>query len=78
MSKQQVSTIRSLSDQQLAEEENSTERELLNLRFQAATRQLSNPNELRKIRRKLAQVKTIARERVILNQIGSGASNDND
>ena len=78
MSKQQVSTIRSLSDQQLAEEENSTERELLNLRFQAATRQLSNPNELRKIRRKLAQVKTIARERVILNQIGSDARNDND
>jgi large subunit ribosomal protein L29 len=78
MSKQQISTIRSLSDQQLAEEENSTERELLNLRFQAATRQLSNPNELRKIRRKLAQVKTIAQERVILNQIGSDARNDND
>ena len=78
MSKQQISTIRSLSDQQLAEEENSTERELLNLRFQAATRQLSNPNELRKIRRKLAQVKTITQERVILNQIGSDARNDND
>tara|TARA_Y100001960_G_scaffold221228_1_gene231483 strand:+ start:428 stop:664 length:237 start_codon:yes stop_codon:yes gene_type:complete len=78
MPRSQVSTIRSLSNQQLAEEEMSTERELLNLRFQAATRQLSDANELRKVRRKLAQVKTVARERAISNQVGSEDRNDDD
>ena len=55
--------IRALSDEKLHEEEWNTQRELLNLRFRLATRQLSNPGELRVAKRRLAQIKTVLRER---------------
>ena len=71
MPRSQVSAVRGLSDARLQEEENNTERELLNLRFQLATRQLGDPNELRKTKRKLAQIKTVTREREILGLAGS-------
>lgn len=71
MPRSQVSAVRGLSDERLHEEENNTERELLNLRFQLATRQLGDPNELRKTKRKLAQIKTVMREREIVGLAGS-------
>jgi large subunit ribosomal protein L29 len=58
-----VETIRALDDEKLREEEANTQQELLNLRIKLSTRQLANPNEIGKARRKLAQVKTVARER---------------
>ncbi|MBI2873196.1 MAG: 50S ribosomal protein L29 [Chloroflexi bacterium] len=54
-----IDQIRALSDEKLLEEEQETHRELLNLRIRAATRQLSNPNELRLARQKLARLKTV-------------------
>lgn len=63
MARPLAETVRALSDERLREEEESTERELLGLRFQASTRQLGDPTELRKARRKLAQIKTVIRER---------------
>ncbi len=62
--------IRALSDEKLREEEWDTQRELLNLRFRLATRQLSNPGELRVAKRRLAQVKTVLRERQIAGAEG--------
>ncbi|MBM3941113.1 MAG: 50S ribosomal protein L29 [SAR202 cluster bacterium] len=58
-----VDTVRALDDAKLREEEQNTQQELLNLRIKLSTRQLANPNELAKTRRKLAQIKTVARER---------------
>ena len=55
--------LRALSDEKLREEEWNTQRELLNLRFRLATRQLSNPGELRLAKRRLAQILTVLRER---------------
>ncbi len=72
MPRSQVSTIRGLSDERLADEENSTELELLNLRFRLATRQLGDPSELRKTKRRLAQIKTIRREREVEEAAGAG------
>jgi large subunit ribosomal protein L29 len=39
--------------------------ELMNLRFQLATNQLSNPMRIRQVRRDIARMKTILREREI-------------
>ena len=58
--------LRTLTDEKLHEEEWNTQRELLNLRFRLSTRQLSNPGELRVAKRKLAQIKTLLRERELV------------
>jgi large subunit ribosomal protein L29 len=60
-----IEQVRALSNERLHEEEENTQRELLNLRFKLATRQLGNPRELREAKRTLARVKTIMRERVL-------------
>ena len=58
--------LRTLTDEKLHEEEWNTQRELLNLRFRLSTRQLSNPGELKVAKRKLAQIKTLLRERELV------------
>jgi large subunit ribosomal protein L29 len=74
MPRSQVSTVRGLAGDRLREEENNTERELLNLRFRLATRQLGDPNELHNAKRKLAQIKTVLRERQLSADAGSSES----
>ena len=60
-----IDQIRALSEIKLSEEEDNTYKELLNLRFRLATRQLNNPGELIEAKRTLARIKTIKREREI-------------
>ncbi|MCE2469305.1 MAG: 50S ribosomal protein L29 [Dehalococcoidia bacterium] len=71
MPRSQAESVRSLTDEQLLEEETNTEKELLNLRFQAATRQLTNTNGMRQTKRRLAQIKTVRREREIAGPQGT-------
>ena len=71
MPRSQVESVRSLTDEQLLEEETNTEKELLNLRFQAATRQLTNTNGMRQTKRRLAQIKTVRRERELAGAQGT-------
>ena len=59
----QIQEIRSLTDQQLTEELSKTYRELMNLRFRAATNQLTDSNQPRKTRKDLARLLTVIRER---------------
>ncbi len=59
----QIHEIRALTDQQLQEELAKTERELMDLRFRAATNQLPNTNLPRTVRRSIARLKTVASER---------------
>ena len=59
----EINDIRALSDAELQEESDSTRRELMNLRFRAATMQLANVNEIRKGRKRIARIKTVMRER---------------
>ena len=61
--KQQIAGLRELSDEDLAKELEETYRELFTTRLQLTTRQLSNTAQPRKVRTKLAQIKTIQRER---------------
>jgi large subunit ribosomal protein L29 len=55
--------IRALSDTDLAKQLEDSHQELFNLRFRAATRQLVNHREILRVKRQIAQVKTIIRER---------------
>lgn len=58
-----VETIRALTAGELAKQLEEAHQELFNLRFRHATRQLDNYCELRTVRKKIARMKTIMRER---------------
>jgi large subunit ribosomal protein L29 len=55
--------IREKSDEELIQLRDDLQEELFNLRFQLVSRQLDNPLRIRMVRRDLARVKTIARQR---------------
>ena len=55
--------LRALSDQQLEEQVDQAHHDLFNLRFRMATRQQTNNQEVRKVRRRIARLKTIQTER---------------
>ncbi len=61
--KQQVDELRELSDDDLAKELEETYRQLFTTRLQLSTRQLANTSLPRKIRGRLARIKTIQHER---------------
>jgi large subunit ribosomal protein L29 len=63
--KRRIEEIRVLSDQDLTKELEETHRQLFTVRLQLSTRQLSNTAEARKVKRKLARIKTVQREREI-------------
>ena len=58
-----VNEIRDMSADEQSEKLKSLKEELFNLRFQHATGQLENPMRIREVKRSIAQVKTIQRER---------------
>ncbi len=58
-----VKELRELTDAELTKRLHDSKDELFKLRFQMATGQLDNPMKLQEIRRKIARVKTIIRER---------------
>tara|TARA_B100000809_G_scaffold9365_1_gene8881 strand:+ start:182 stop:379 length:198 start_codon:yes stop_codon:yes gene_type:complete len=60
-----IDEIRNLTDEDLQKERSRTHREKMNLRFQHATRQLTNTSQFKVARRKLARINTIIRERQV-------------
>jgi large subunit ribosomal protein L29 len=58
-----ASKLRGLDDERLVEELRKAKEELFNLRFQSATGQLENHGRLRAVRRDIARIYTILRER---------------
>lgn len=63
MRSMKVKELRELTDTELGKKLTESKDELFKLRFQMATGQLDNPIKLQEIRRKIARVKTIIRER---------------
>ena len=55
--------LRDMTNQELDEKMTELKGELFNLRFQLATGQLDNPMRIRQVRKDIARVKTILRER---------------
>jgi large subunit ribosomal protein L29 len=52
-----------MDELELKERYQELTKELFNLRFQAATAQLSSPARFKQVRREIARLKTIAKER---------------
>ncbi|NPV71781.1 MAG: 50S ribosomal protein L29 [Firmicutes bacterium] len=55
--------LRDMEGAELAKKLEGLKEELFNLRFQLATNQLENPMRIREVRRDIAKIKTILRER---------------
>ncbi len=55
--------IRNMSQAELATEELKLKKELFNLRFQHVTGQLENPLKMRELKRDIARIKTVQREK---------------
>ncbi len=58
-----VEEIRALGTEALAKQLEETHQELFNLRFRLATRQLVNHREIPRVKKEIARLKTIMRER---------------
>ena len=65
-----TSEIKSLSIDELKIKVKTLNEELFNLRFSHATRNLANPLAIRNVRREIARVKTVLREKEIANANG--------
>ncbi len=64
----ELTKIRSLSDEELAHQEKTTAEQLFRLRFQVSLGQNDGVKKLRQLRKEIAQIKTVARER----ELGAG------
>jgi large subunit ribosomal protein L29 len=57
--------IRNMSDEEIQSRIDDTRQELMNLRFQIVTGQLTDTSRLKRVRRQIAQLETIFHERVL-------------
>ena len=60
-----AAALRELADDQLINQLGEAKRELFNLRFQFATGQLTNPARIAQVKRDIARMNTVLREREI-------------
>ena len=67
-----VKNIRELADMELAQKLSDLKVELFNLRFQHATNQLDNPMRLKDVKKTIAKIKTVIKER----ELGINTTND--
>lgn len=58
-----MSEIINLSDQEVSDQITATKKQLFELRFQKATRQLDKSHQFKHVRHRLAQLMTIERQR---------------
>lgn len=63
VSRMKAETLREYSDLELKEKLAELKNELFNLRFQLATGQLDNPQQIKLVKRDIARTKTVIRER---------------
>ncbi|MCB5175639.1 MULTISPECIES: 50S ribosomal protein L29 [Microvirga] len=62
-SKQRTSDLNAMTTDQLSDELLNLKKEQFNLRFQRATGQLENTGRVRQVRRDIARVKTLQRQK---------------
>jgi large subunit ribosomal protein L29 len=70
MAKLKAKDIRDLSQDEMEQRLTETREELFNLRFQNATGQLDNYKRLKELRRDVARIKTILRQKEIAEAEG--------
>jgi len=66
----ELKKMRELTETELSAELKKKKNELFNLRFQHVTGQLDNPIKMKDVKREIARVKTILRERELEAQKG--------
>jgi large subunit ribosomal protein L29 len=73
MAANDAAELRGLSDDELVERLREQKQELFNLRFQNATGQLDNNRRLQTVRRDIARIYTVMRERELAAIAGGAA-----
>jgi large subunit ribosomal protein L29 len=63
MAIRKVAKLREMTTEELAKEVSELTSQLFKLRFQLATGQIEKPHKIREVRKEIAKVKTILRER---------------
>jgi large subunit ribosomal protein L29 len=63
-----TSELRSLTELELNNRMNDSHQEMFNLRFQRASGQLTNSARVKEVRRTIARIKTLLRERELASQ----------
>jgi len=63
-----INELRSLSDLELNNRLNDSHQEMFNLRFQRASGQLTNTARVNEVRKTIARIKTLLRERELASQ----------
>jgi large subunit ribosomal protein L29 len=66
-----ASDLREMTDEELKSKEEELRNELFNLRFQAASGQIENPMRIRWVRKEIARIKTIFKEKELASQKGN-------
>jgi large subunit ribosomal protein L29 len=69
---QQFGEIAAFDDARLGRELEETYRQLFTLRLQVATRQLQNVKQIGKVKRKIARIKTLQRQRELGASVPAG------
>ncbi len=69
-----INEIKDLNDQEISEQIAETKKQLFQLRFQQATRQLEKSHQFKHVRHRLAQLMTIERQRQLAAASTPGAS----
>lgn len=61
-----ANVLREMADEQLTHELRETQQSLFRIRFQSATERNDSPSNIRKLRQTIARIKTIQRERELI------------
>ena len=64
-----INDIRNLSDEDIKKEIESAKEELFNLRFSQATGNLEKPSRINELRKQVARMKTVLRERELGEEV---------
>lgn len=64
-----INEIRKLSDEEITKEIESAKEELFNLRFNQATGNLEKPSRINELRKQVARMKTVLRERELGEEV---------
>ena len=68
--------IRELTDEELLEELEEAREEKFNLRFQLATNQLDNTARIKEVKRDIARILTVLRERELASSAGASGTEE--
>ncbi len=60
-----VAKLREMTTEELEKEDMELTNQLFNLRFQLATGQIEKPHKIREVRKEIAKIKTLLRERAL-------------